>query len=152
MDADLKAELDALADETERDYQVLRDSAKDFPRVLTDGVCRITEVIDNAQPPCVGYVWTNLGEKFPVFDVFTREQAKTLTGKRVFLKMAMSRRGTRYVVGMQTMPVDASTPVWPCAKCGGAAVRIAWWVIVGDVVARDTYFCHDCLYQMEVGP
>lgn len=64
MDADTKAALDAIADETEARYQVLRDSAKDFPRVLTDGVCRITDVISEAQPPCVGYIWTDLGEKF----------------------------------------------------------------------------------------
>lgn len=161
MDADTYAALDQAADEAMREYstQESRDRALAHARVLTDGVCRITSVDDSAFLPCVGYVFTDLEEKFPVFDVFTREQAKTLTGKRVKLSIRMSARGTRYIVGMLPMPVDTSTDVWPCPRCGGVArlkENPSEYIIVPEVgpvmtFKRDFYACSLCSYQMEVG-
>lgn len=157
MDADTKAELDRLADLAEAEYQVMRAEAAKTPHVLTDGVCRITEVEDALHPPCVGKIYTDLGEKFPVFDVFTREQAKSLVGKRVKLAIQMSAKGTRYVTGMMAMPVDTSTDVWPCPRCG----KSAWHMIIAPAVmppefivlpSFDAYVCESCHYQMEVGP
>lgn len=157
MDADTYAELDALADAAMADYQTQasRDRALSMRQSLTDGVCRIRDVSDNAALPCVGYVWTDLGEKFPVFDLFTREQAKALTGKRVKLSIRMSARGTRYVVGMLPMPVDTSTQVWPCPRCGGMAglhetTRLGAMSWLGE--RSFVYQCRTCAYQMEVGP
>ena len=148
MDADLKAALDAAADDAAKEYQTSRASAVELKRVLTDGVCRIVDVTDNLHPPCVGEIHTDLGETFPIFALFTREQAKSLKGKRVKLAIEMSARGTRYVVGMHALPQDTSTEVWPCPRCGGIAM-LRRPLRVSTVAI---YSCVACAYQMEVEP
>jgi predicted RNA-binding Zn-ribbon protein involved in translation (DUF1610 family) len=145
--ADIYAELDAIADEAEREYQVSRDFAKQIGKALTDGESRIVSVQDQLHPPCVGRIHTDLGESFPVFDLGTREQAKSLVGKRVKLNIRMSAKGTRYVVGMMALPTDYATTHWPCPKCGD----------VCEISSRDNfrtmfYGCRSCAYQMEAKP
>lgn len=147
----MRLALDLAADEAMRESQTQesRDRALDMKRLLTDGVCRITDVKDKQDYPCVGEIWTDLGERFPVFQVYTREQARALIGKRVKLTIHMSEKGSRYVTDMMAMPVDVSTEVWPCPKCGGTARcdggrRDGIWIYF--------YICPVCSYQMEVGP
>jgi len=158
MDADTKAELDAMADEAMREHNARIPEALAFARehrkLLTDGVCRITEVKDQLHLPCVGQIWTDLGERFPVFQVFVREQARALIGKRVKLQMEMSVKGTRYVTGMMAMPVDTSTDVWPCPKCGGVAKleQYRWSAPPGAYEWKTFYRCPACLYQMRAEP
>jgi predicted RNA-binding Zn-ribbon protein involved in translation (DUF1610 family) len=152
MDADLKAELDAAADAAMSEYQTQdsRERALSLKPVLTDGICRIVDVQDQLHPPCVGLIHTDLGEKFPVFDIFTREQAKTLNGQRVKLRIQMSRRGTRYVTGMMALPIDGRSEYWVCPRCGQPSQR----VLVGASNSSDfrwIYRCTSCAYQMEVG-
>lgn len=160
MDTNTQAALDAAADAAMSEYQTdeSRERALRLKNVLTDGVCRIVDVQDQLHPPCVGLIYTDLGEKFPVFDVFTREQAKTLTRKRVKLTIQMSAKGTRYVTGMMAMPPDASTELWLCPRCGNEAKRYSG-VVADDFglpkeprEIRQFYACTSCAYQMEVGP
>lgn len=146
MDADTQTALDTAADDAMREYQTQEscDRALTMRKVLTDGVCRIREVLDTAVYPCVGYIWTEFGEKFPVFNIGVREAAKANIAARVKLDIQMSARGTRYVTGMARLPVDASTSGWPCLKC--------WQVLARPSADGRFYQCPRCAYQMEVGP
>lgn len=149
MDADTKLALEDTADAVMK-TALAPDSAADvlrFRTVLTDGVCRITDVIaDLTNLPCVGYVKTDLGETFPVFEWARREIARVFIGRRVKLYLDTSAKGTRYFTGLAVLPVDTSAPAWVCAKCGGVAkVRTS-----GDGAGR--YCCTRCAYQMEAKP
>ena len=147
MDADTKADLERTADAA---MQIPQESAADYLRfrtLLTDGVCRITDVVpDLSNLPCVGYIKTDLGETFPVFKWALRELARVFIGRRVYLHLKMSEQGTRYMVGLGVMPVDTSCRSWPCPKCGGIA-RVPE---SGDGAGR--YCCTSCAYQMEALP
>jgi len=154
MDADLKAELDAAADAAIAACEPADERAVSLKKVLTDGICRIVDVQEQLHPPCVGIIYTDLGEKFPVFALRVREQALALQGRRVKLVIEMSSRGTRYVTGMTPLPAEATTDYWPCARCG-APTRVGFGAATGSragIRVVELYRCTSCAYQMEVGP
>lgn len=145
MKSDMDRELDELADQTE---QQAMESARRFAlahaSLLSDGVCRITSVL-NANYPAVARIHTNLTESFPIFSLLVKRDAERFVGKPVRLKIRTSSAGTRYVIGLFAMPTDATSQTWPCYHCHEPATRSDF-----QLNGHDFYQCGRCAAIMMV--
>src|SRR5262245_53270989 len=94
------AELDRMADEaigwvsTHRVEYWLR-------RVLVDGKTKIVAVESTPGNLACGFVRSDCGERFPVFDHDVLLACQCALGRWMKLDLKMSERGTRYVVGLK---------------------------------------------------
>lgn len=99
------------------------DREQAHPILNRDGSCHITRTVTTGVSQPLQEVWTDLGEKFAVFD---RSVANLLllaevSGRRVQLSLLRTAKG-RYVKSVQLYPCgDEAT--YPCIRCSTVVPR-----------------------------
>lgn len=109
------------------------------------GLCRLTS-LEPGFEPCKGYVWTDLIEKFPIFDPKVARMAERCIASKVpvHLRVTIARNGYAYLFDI--MPIDFDEKVQACVRCGQMADRI-------DVGDGAPYFtCASCHHRMFLAP
>lgn len=103
------------------------DRERALPSLTRDGSCHIIRTVTTGVSQPIQEVWTDLGEKFAVFDRHVAELMllAELSGRRVQLTIMRTLKG-RYIKSAQLYPCGDEV-TYPCIRCSTVVPRSDDW-------------------------